>query len=375
MSSNSNVVALGTPIFQAFDPDTNQFLVGGKLFTLTPGGDLSAKIPSYPTMIDAQNETNANTNPVILDATGSASVVLLGPTKLVLQNAAGDQEWTFDNYNLTGANIYDDNGNALLLFTGQTNAQNEITISNAVAGSSPSIMSSGNDTNVGLTIGVKGTSTINLNAGVSGTTAVQGNLTATGNATVTGNGIIHGTATIDGVTSIGVVTTNSGIVFTPATTGGTPTLVTTGTDSNITFQIDSKGTGGVRLRGDTSAAVVPVGYQGQVLTTTQVATPVGASVTSNITSLTLPIGHWLLFGQVTTNIPATNIVLGLSLVSGTFSAACLTQFTGSSGVTPAFTTPVFPLVASVPTNLWLIINMTTAGSYTATGTIQAIRIA
>lgn len=375
MSSNSNVVALGTPIFQAFDPDTNQFLVGGKLFTLTPGGDLSAKIPSYPTMIDAQNQTNANTNPVILDATGSAPVVLLGPTKLVLQNAAGDQEWTFDNYNLTGANIYDDNGNALLLFTGQTNAQNEITISNAVAGSSPSIMASGNDTNVGLTIGTKGTSTINLNAGVAGTTAIQGNLTATGNATVTGNGIIHGTATIDGVTSIGVVTTNNGVVFTPATTGGIPTLVTTGTDPNITLQIDSKGTGGVRLRGDTSATVTPVGYIGQVLTTTAAAAPVGSSVTSNITSLTLPIGHWMLFGQVTTNITGTNMLLGLSLTSGAFSNACLTQFTGVVGVNPAWATPVFPLVISVPTNIFLIINMTSGGNYTATGTIQAIRIA
>ena len=177
----SAVVTLGTPIFQAFLPGTTSPLVGGKLFTLIPGGSITAYQASYADITDAQNLTNPNTNPIILDENGMAPVVLVGPTKLVLQDASGNQLWSFDNYNLTGTNIYDANGNALVLFAPQNNAVNQLTIGNAVSGSPPSISATGPDTNIGLNIDLTGNATLTLNTGSSGTVAMQGGASVAGN--------------------------------------------------------------------------------------------------------------------------------------------------------------------------------------------------
>lgn len=82
------------PRFQAFGPN-GQFLVGGKLFTY--GAGTSTPQATY---IDSTQIT-PNTNPVILDAMGSAPV-WLDPTKTykyVLQDSTGNPIFTTDNIN------------------------------------------------------------------------------------------------------------------------------------------------------------------------------------------------------------------------------------------------------------------------------------
>lgn len=80
------------PEFQAFAPN-GQFLVGGKLFTYQAG-----TTTPQATYIDS-TQTTQNTNPVILNAMGQASVWLNpGLTyKFLLQDSAGNQLWSQDN--------------------------------------------------------------------------------------------------------------------------------------------------------------------------------------------------------------------------------------------------------------------------------------
>jgi hypothetical protein len=94
-------VSLAPPVrFKAFYPGTGNPLSGGQLWTLQPGtsgfGYLKA---SYS---DSSGNT-VNTNPVILDPSGEADVWLSGYTKLVLQDASGNQVWSRDNVSSSGA--------------------------------------------------------------------------------------------------------------------------------------------------------------------------------------------------------------------------------------------------------------------------------
>lgn len=80
------------PIFQAFAAN-GQFLVGGQLFTYM-GGTTTPQA----TFVDS-TQTTQNTNPIILNAMGQAKI-WLDPTKIykyVLQDSAGNLQWTIDN--------------------------------------------------------------------------------------------------------------------------------------------------------------------------------------------------------------------------------------------------------------------------------------
>lgn len=78
------------PKFQAFDADGNP-LTGGLLYTYVSG-----TTTEKATYTDA-NMGTANTNPIILDSRGEASVFGAGLYKLVLKSAAGADIWTMDN--------------------------------------------------------------------------------------------------------------------------------------------------------------------------------------------------------------------------------------------------------------------------------------
>ena len=62
--------------------------------------------------------------------------------------------------------LNDSNGNPALIATASTNAVNQITLTNAAAGSPPSISSSGTDTNVGLLLDTQGNGAVTANSAV-----------------------------------------------------------------------------------------------------------------------------------------------------------------------------------------------------------------
>lgn len=83
--------ALVSPVIR-FSDQNGKPLVGGKLFSYQAG-------TTTPLSTYHDSTTGAvNTNPVILDSTGSASVFLgANVYKLVLQNSAGVEQWSADN--------------------------------------------------------------------------------------------------------------------------------------------------------------------------------------------------------------------------------------------------------------------------------------
>lgn len=204
---------LGSPKIQYFDTSTGEFLVGGMLYTYAV--DSTTPKATYPTNADATNNTNPNTNPIILDSRGEAIVWFNGTMKFVLTDSLGNQIWSEDFIGQTNNNIIDENGNALITFVSVNNAVNALTVSNAVTGQSPIIESSGTDTNVGLKITTQAGGALSLNGGSSGpvninnissgpinldqATNVTGALTVTGAINQTGNLSTSGTITSFGI--------------------------------------------------------------------------------------------------------------------------------------------------------------------------------
>lgn len=81
---------LSYPKFRA-KTDSDAPLVGGLLYTYIPGS--TTLKPSY----SDYNCATANSNPIVLDSRGEATVYLSGRTKLVLKTSAGATVWTMDN--------------------------------------------------------------------------------------------------------------------------------------------------------------------------------------------------------------------------------------------------------------------------------------
>jgi microcystin-dependent protein len=175
---------LGGQRVQYFKTGTSDFLEGGKVYTYV-AGSLTPKA-TYPTYADALASTNANDNPVVLDSRGEATIVLKGATKVILKDANDVPIWTTDNLDSDSINIIDSNGNDVLKFSSVANAQNEVTIINAISGDSPKITVTGDDTNPGLSISSKGTGTIDLGTTSTGNINLLRNTVASGTLAVTG---------------------------------------------------------------------------------------------------------------------------------------------------------------------------------------------
>lgn len=204
---------VGNPKFQAFATGTQTFLSGGALYSYT-AGTLTAK-DTYPTVADALADTNPNTNPVILDSRGEANVVINGPTKLILKDAAdGNTIWSFDNIDDSSLDILDESGNELLRFTAVASAVNEWTITNAATGSSPIFETSGDDINISGTVRCKGSGTLNLTSPVAVPGGITGATNITGATSITGATAITGNFSVSG--NIAQSTATSTLTFLPA---------------------------------------------------------------------------------------------------------------------------------------------------------------
>lgn len=94
MATSSFAAPVYVPRFRAFDLNGAP-LAGGKLYTYVSG--TSTPQPTYPTYADALAGTNANANPVVLDANGEASVFGQAlPYKFILRDSADTVQWTQD---------------------------------------------------------------------------------------------------------------------------------------------------------------------------------------------------------------------------------------------------------------------------------------
>jgi hypothetical protein len=94
---------LYNPRFRAWNTAGTAPLSGGKVYVYLAGTTTATN--SYPTYTDAVLGTNANANPVVLDANGEASIFLpvlstgTGLYKIIVQDASSVVQWTADNVN------------------------------------------------------------------------------------------------------------------------------------------------------------------------------------------------------------------------------------------------------------------------------------
>lgn len=112
-----SVAIVGYPKFKAFIDGSGSPLVGGKLYTLTPGatGPLTSGgvVLNGKTSYTDTSGGTPNTNPVILDGNGECDVCFNDRAKLVLTDSNDVQLWSVDN--VLGSSVTSD---VLLSLTG-----------------------------------------------------------------------------------------------------------------------------------------------------------------------------------------------------------------------------------------------------------------
>ena len=242
---------LGSPKVQFFKTGTVDYLSAGKLYSYAAG--TTTPTNTYPTIADAQALTNANTNPVILDSRGEANVVLAGSTKLILKDSLDNVIWTVDNVGASSSDILDANGNELIRFAYVASAVNEVTVTNSVTGSAPSISATGGDTDINLTLIPKGTGVLNLSGDAPSITAFGS----------------------DTNLNIDLVPKGSGVV---KIKGGNA-LDVTGSGANLGLNLITSGTGTLQYNGTTIRPIIQRVYNssGAYATTTS-AIPLDNSI-------------------------------------------------------------------------------------------------
>jgi len=171
--------------------------------------------------------------------------------------------------------IADANGNEEIIFLTTGSAVNELTVTNAVAGSGPTISSSGADTDIDLILAPKGTGKVKIGS------------SATGNEVVTLDGVqilSNKTLTAPKFADLGFIADSSGnemLVFDSASSAvnyiqisnssisNAPAITASGSDTNINLDLSAKGTGIVRVGGDQIVTLTAI----QTLTNKTLTTP------------------------------------------------------------------------------------------------------
>jgi hypothetical protein len=226
-------------------------------------------------------------NRIIATNVGNTALVdtSLDPTQVV--TLTGTQ--TLTNKTLTnpiiGTGIRDTNTNSIIGLTPTASAVNNISVTNSVTGSGPTITAAGTDTNVALNLTGKGTGAVRLSA----------------IAYPTADGTVGQVLTTNGAGVLSfssVQTLTSGSV---STANATPTtIITIPTTSNTSYQIDSKyiarntanaavyASFGINAtftnNGGTVTKQSEISYQSDIATTWTVsATPSGTNIILQVT--------------------------------------------------------------------------------------------
>lgn len=95
MATSPYAAPLYVPKFRAFDTNGDP-LNAGKVYTYAAG--TATPLATYPTYADALAGTNANANPVVLDANGEAAIFLTNDLyKIVVKTSADVTQYTVDS--------------------------------------------------------------------------------------------------------------------------------------------------------------------------------------------------------------------------------------------------------------------------------------
>lgn len=165
-------------------------------------------------------------------------------------------------------------------------------------------------------------------------------------------------------------------------TTGFPVLSAVGSDTNIGIQIDSKGTQGVFIKGQSNGSATSAGYKGERIEAAVLAASGVAMTTTtarNITSISLTAGNWIVLGVVALSSATSNITQAISWCSLTSATLPDNSIRSgqSSAATSQFNLPTAPLYVSVSSTTTCYLSgyaVFASGSVNGSGYIIAIRI-
>ena len=188
-----NTAIMPMPRIQFFDAN-GVVLAGGKIYTYAAG--TTTPLATY----EDANGASANTNPVILDSGGMASIWLLAQTyKIVAHDANDVSQWTQDNVSAVSlAELSANNSFLSITVSGNASIGGDLTVAGKITAASgeftgtlavdgaltaASAAIAGNET-VGGTLEVTGDTTLDADLAVAGNETVDGTLTVTGDVTL-----------------------------------------------------------------------------------------------------------------------------------------------------------------------------------------------
>jgi hypothetical protein len=134
-----------------------------------------------------------------------------------------------------GLGLLDSNGNEILTLGATASAVNEVTITNAATGAGPVVDATGGDTNIPVTLKGKGTGPVILGQATSTDVRLAADQPI---ADSSGNELVKFVKTASAVNEITV---------TNAATGGASSIATTGGDTDIGLDVQTKGAGIIQL--------------------------------------------------------------------------------------------------------------------------------
>lgn len=364
---------LSGPNHQYFDNSGNILSLGS--VTVYAAGTTTL-IDSYPTIADAIARTNANTNPVPLDAYGRANIVLGASSKIVVKNSAGTPIYTVDNIGEDSV-LLDNNGRPYIKANATSTAVNWLKVTNASTGNKVILDTDGSDATPNLKIqAADGTGTVELVSPVfTGNLTQTGNQTITGNLTLTGNVSVTGNNAITGASSVTYEDSRTNTTVRPETvtapTSGTPAA---GLGVGKLFRAESADESPSDFGAiDFVATDVTAGSED---TDFQVHTRVaGAALKKAYAMRVTGVGDYLFTGAATATrtitFPDTSVNLGgvWQLVSSaTASSSASIEFTG---LTSSYTRYILQCYYLIPAtdnvNLLLTVSTNNGSSYVATG--------
>lgn len=162
-------------------------------------------------------------------------------------------------------------------------------------------------------------------------------------------------------------------------------IVASGTDTNITLQLNGKGNAGVVESGATNGSFAPAGYKGEVI---NVNVPSGSPVTfssstpKTLTSISLTAGNWMITGNLsaTFNTTGNAVLCGISLTSNLLPDQSLLSviFNTSNYLNTniGVVAPTRIISITSTTTFYLVgqLNSATGNSIAVCGNLNAVRI-
>ncbi len=293
------------------------------------------------------------------------------------------------NLNLNTYGLNDTNGNPMLRFTATAAAVNYINFLNQAAASSPELQVAGTDTNIGLAVRLKNTGTLNV-LSTSNTPLRVSSGTTNQHLTDFTFANTANTRTVTFPDASGTLFFDNGAANQVYVANGTPNggtwTATTGT-GNVVRATSPTITTPV-INGITNASSPGAGAVGQILQSTYPSVALSSSAVTNITSLAVTAGNWLISAVVNfQNSGAVSIsnatFAAINTVNNTVPQAVSFATWAAVGLpfgTTTISQPLYvctaPLYVSVSatTTYYLNVFQTFTGTVNVIGGMQAVRV-